>query len=485
MNKKVVFHIVGMNLTIIGLSMLIPAIWSFYYGTKDIYALLVSFLVTSGFGLLLFFYFKPGRKENEIHYKEGFAVVTFTWLLASLFGTLPFMLSGDILNFADAIFESTSGFTTTGSTILEDIEALQPGIMFWRSQTHWLGGMGILVLFIAILSITGSGGLQVYKAESTSLIDNKLRPKLSETAKILWFTYVMLTAFLVMLLLAGGMSFFDSLCHAFSTIATGGFSTKNLSIGFYDSSYIQWILTLFMFLSGINFALYYPVYKNKSFKSFYKNAEFKLYSLIVFLSIAFTFFALYRAFPENGFFDNILDSAFHVVSVITSTGFATTDYNLWPEVTKVLLFTIMFIGGCTGSTVGSIKVGRYLILFKQTSQEIKKILHPKAVTKTKIGDKVIEDKMILNILQFFFIFIFIFIISAIIISFQKIDFVTALTAAGASLTNVGPGLGMVGPMETYSHFNSFNKVYLSFLMLLGRLELYTVLVLLNPVFWKK
>ena len=321
MNKKVVFHIVGMNLTIVGLSMLVPAIWSFYYGTKDIFALLISFLITSGFGLFLFFYFKPRRKENEIHYKEGFAVVTFTWLLASFFGTLPFMLSGDILNFADAIFESTSGFTTTGSTILENIEELQPGIMFWRSLTHWLGGMGILVLFIAILSITGSGGLQVYKAESTSLIDNKLRPKLSETAKILWFTYVLLTLFLVLLLLVGGMSFFDSLCHAFSAIATGGFSTKNLSIGYYDSSYIQWVLTLFMFLSGVNFALYYPVYKNKNFKSFYKNAEFKLYSLIAFIAVVFTFIILYMTYPENGFFDNILDSAFHVVSIITSTGF--------------------------------------------------------------------------------------------------------------------------------------------------------------------
>lgn len=485
MNRKVVFHIVGMNLTIVGLSMLIPAIWSFYYGTKDIYAILISFLITSGVGLLLFFYYKPSRKENEIRYKEGFAVVTFTWLLASIFGTLPFILSGDIVNFADALFESTSGFTTTGSTILEDIEALSPGVMFWRSLTHWLGGMGILVLFIAILSITGSGGLQVYKAESTSLIDNKLRPKLSETAKILWFTYVMLTIFLVMLLLAGGMNFFDSLCHAFSAIATGGFSTKNLSIGHYDSNYIQWIITMFMFMSGINFALYYPVYKNKNFKSFYKNQEFKLYSLIVGASIVFTTVVLIKYYPENGFFQNFLDSSFQIVSIITSTGFATVDYNLWPEAVKVLLFAIMFIGGSTGSTVGSIKVGRYLILFKQTAQEIKKILHPKAVTKTKVGDKVIEDKMILNILQFFFMFIFIFIVSAIVISFQRIDFITALTASAASLTNVGPGLSMVGPMETYSHFNNFNKIYLSFLMLLGRLELYTVLVLLNPVFWKK
>ena len=485
MNRKVLFHIVGMNLTIVGLSMLIPALWSFYYGTEDLYALLISFLITSSTGLFLYFFFKPGKKETEIRYKEGFAIVTFTWILASLFGTLPFILSGSIVNFADALFESTSGFTTTGSTILENIEALQPGILFWRSLTHWLGGMGILVLFIAILSITGSGGLQIYKAESTSLLDQKLRPRLSETAKILWLTYVILTASLVMFLLVGGMTFFDSLCHAFSTVATGGFSTKNLSIGYYDSNYINWIITIFMFLSGINLVLYYPAYKNKNLKSFYNNSEFKLYSLIIGISVFFTTLVLYNYYPDSNLLTNFSDAAFHIISVITSTGFSTLDYDLWPEVLKVLLFTIMFIGGSTGSTVGSIKIGRYLILFKEAAQEIKKILHPKAVTKTKIGDKVIKDKMILNILQFFFLFMLIFIISAIIISFQRIDFITALTASAASLTNVGPGLSMVGPIETYSHFNNFNKIYLSFLMLLGRLELYTVLVLFNPGFWKR
>lgn len=485
MNKKVLFHIVGMNLTIVGFSMLIPAIWSLYYGTKDIYALLISFLLTSGTGIILYFYFKPSKNESDIKFKEGFAIVTFTWLFSSLFGTLPFLLSGSVASFADALFESTSGFTTTGSTILENIEALQPGILFWRSLTHWLGGMGILVLFIAILSVTGSGGIQIYKAESTSLIDNKLRPRLSETAKILWTTYVILTASLVMFLLAGGMTFFDSLCHAFSTVATGGFSTKNLSIGYYDSNYIQGVITFFMFLSGINFALYYPAYKSKSLKSFYKNSEFKLYSLIVGVSILFATFVLYKYYPENGILNNFSNSAFHIISLITSTGFSTVDYDMWPEVLKILLFTLMFIGGSTGSTVGSIKVGRYIILFKESAQEIKKVLHPKVITITKIGDKVIKDKMILNVLQFFFLFILIFIISAIIISFQKIDFITALTASAASLTNVGPGLSMVGPMETYSNFNSFNKVYLSFLMVLGRLELYTVLVLLSPGFWKR
>ncbi len=483
MKKDLVFYIVGINTTIIGLSMLIPAAWSLYYQSSDLQAILISSLITTICGLLLYFFLKP--KEIEIRYKEGFGIVTFTWIFATLFGTLPFLLSGTLVNFSDAIFESMSGFTTTGATILNDIEALEPGVLFWRSLTHWLGGMGILVLFIAILSLAGTGGLQVFKAETTGLTDNKLRPKLSETAKILWFTYLILTLFLVLLLLAGGMSFYDALCHAFSAFATGGFSTKNLSIGHYDSAYIQWVITLFMFLAGITFSLYYPFYRTKKLKVFYRHEEFRLYSFIVIAAVSFTTVILFLYSDGQKFSKVLLDSAFQVISIITTTGFSTVDYDLWPETLRIFIFGLMFIGGCTGSTVGSIKIGRFLILFKQMSQEFKRIIHPKIVVKTKVSDKVIDDKHILNIMQFFFIFIFIFIISAVIISFDDLDFVTALSAAAASITNVGPALGLAGPMENYSAFSNFNKIYLSFLMLLGRLELYTVLVLLNPVFWKK
>ncbi len=485
MNVVTVFHIVGMNLAFVGISMLLPALWSVYYASSDLFALLLSSLITSLFGLSIYFIFKRKRTEGDIRHKEGYAIVTFTWLLASLFGSLPYILSGSMLSFSDAIFESASGFTTTGSTILTDIEALMPGILFWRSLTHWLGGMGILVLFIAVLSMTGSGGLQIFRAESTSLIDNKLRPKMSETAKILWLTYLLLTSFLTMFLWAGGMTFFDALCHAFSTISTGGFSTKNLSIGYYDSNYIKLVITAFMFFSGINFALYYPVYKNRNLKIIYKNSEFRLYALTIILATSFIFLVL-SLFPFDGSIgENILNAAFQATSVITTTGFVSHDYNLWPDSLKLLIFALMFTGGTTGSTSGSIKTGRYLILLKQTALEMKKNLHPKSISKLKIGEKVIEERLILNVMQFFFMFIIIFIFSAIILSFQGIDFITALTASAASITNVGPGFNLAGPMENYSFFSSFNKIYLSFLMLIGRLELFTVLVLFNPVFWKK
>lgn len=485
MNVKTVFHIVGMNLTFVGLSMLLPALWSIYYASNDLFSLLLSSLITSIFGLSFYFIFKKDNMDGDIRHKEGYAIVTFTWILASLFGSLPYLLSGSILSSADAIFEAVSGFTTTGSTILTDIEALQPGILFWRSLTHWLGGMGILVLFIAVLSMTGSGGLQIYRAESTSLIDNKLRPKLSETAKILWLTYVLLTSFLTMFLWAGGMTFFDALCHAFSTISTGGFSTKNLSIGYYDSNYIKLVITVFMFFSGINFALYYPVYKSRKLKIIYKNPEFRLYALTLISASVFIILVFSFVSCDGSVGDRILNAAFQATSVITTTGFVSHDYNLWPDSLKLLIFALMFTGGSTGSTSGSIKTGRYMILLKQTAQEMKKNIHPKSISKLKIGEKVIEEKLILNIMQFFFMFIVIFIFSAIILSFQGLDFITALTASAASLTNVGPGFNLVGPMENYSFFSSFNKIYLSFLMLIGRLELFTVLVLFNPVFWKK
>ena len=485
MNIKTVFQIVGMNLSFVGLSMLIPVIFSIYYGSSDLWSLIFSSMITTGTGLALYIFAKAAKGELEVRHREGYAIVSFTWLLASIFGSLPYLLSASLTSWADAIFESASGFTTTGSTVFTNVEALEPGILFWRSQTHWLGGMGILVLFIAVLSITGSGGLQIYRAESTSLIDNKLRPKLSETAKILWLTYLLLTSLLFLFLFLAGMTFFDSICHAFSTISTGGFSTKNLSIGHYDSFYIKSIITIFMFLSGINFALYFPAFKRRNLKTIYKNPEFKLYSFIVFFS-SLLIFALFLLNSYNGnLAEKILDALFQATSIITTTGFVNKDYNLWSDSLKFLIFAMMFIGGSTGSTSGSIKIGRYMILLKQSALEFKKTLHPKAVSKLKVGEKVIEEKMILNILQFFFLFIIIFVFSAFILSLQGIDFITALSASAASITNVGPAFNLAGPMENYSFFNSFNKIYLSFLMLIGRLELFTVLVLLDPVFWKK
>lgn len=484
MNTRLVFYIVSMNVSIIGLSMLLPAFWAIYYGTPDLIGILLSSLITTIFGLVLFFLLKT-KEEHEIRYKEGFAIVTFTWVFAGIFGSLPFLLTGSLTNFADAFFETMSGFTTTGASIFTDVEAVLPGVLFWRSLTHWLGGMGIVVLFVAILSTIGAGGFQMFRAESTGLTPDKIKPRISSSAKILWNTYLLMTVAQTFLLYIGGMTFFDSLCHTFGTMATGGFSTKRLSIGYYDSYYIQWVIIIFMFLAGINFALYYTIYHFKNFKVFLKDSEFRLYALIVSVTTILTVSMLYYEGYGQNFLKTFTDSAFQVVSVITTTGYASLDYNNWPTVTLITLFALMFIGGCAGSTAGSIKVGRILILLKYMLQEFKKAIHPKAVTVTKIGGKLVEEKQLLNVMIFFFIFISIFIISALVISLDNVDFVTALSASAATLCNVGPGFNLVGPAENYSFFSNFSKIYMSFTMLLGRLELYTVLVLLNPIFWKK
>lgn len=484
MNTRLVFYMVGMITTIVGISMLIPACWSLYYGSSDLNGILISSLITMTIGFLFYYLLKP-KEEIEIRYKEGFAIVTFTWLSAGVFGALPFLLTGTMNNFADAFFETMSGFTTTGASVLTDIESVMPGVLFWRSLTHWLGGMGIVVLFVAILSTIGAGGFQIFRAESTGLSPDKIKPKISENAKVLWNTYLVLSLVQAVLLYFGGMTVFDSLCHTFGTMATGGFSTKNSSIGYYDSIYIHWVIIIFMFLAGINFALYYVVFHTRSLKIFKKDSEFRLYAFIVSSATIITAVLLYLEGYGGKLVNTITDSAFQVVSIITTTGYASLDYNNWPTVTLVALFGLMFIGGCAGSTGGSVKVGRILILLKYMMQEFKKTIHPRAVTVTKIGGKVIEEKQLINVMIFFFMFICIFIFSSLIISLDDVDFVTALSASAATLTNVGPGFNLVGPAENYSFFNSFSKIYMSFLMLIGRLELYTVLVLLNPIFWKK
>lgn len=484
MNLKLVFYIVSMNISIIGFSMLFPVCWSIYYGSSDLLGLLISSIVTILFGMFFFFLLKS-KDEQDIRYKEGFAIVTFTWLFAGIFGSLPYLLTDSLTNFADAFFETMSGFTTTGATVFSDVESILPGVLFWRSMTHWLGGMGIVVLFVAILSTIGAGGFQMFKAESTGLTSDKIKPKISSNAKILWNTYLLMTIVQTILLYIGGMTFFDSLCHTFGTLATGGFSTKNASIGHYDSFFIQWVIIIFMFLAGINFALYYLMFHTKTIKTFFKDAELRLYALIVSIATIITMSMLYfEGYGEN-FLKTFTDSAFQVVSVITTTGYASLNYNSWPTVTLVTLFALMFIGGCAGSTAGSIKVGRILILLKYMLQEFKKAIHPKVVTVTKIGDKVVEEKQVINVMVFFFMFITIFIVSALVISLDNVDFLTAISASAATLCNVGPGFNLVGPVENYGFFSNFSKMYMSFTMLLGRLELYTVLVLLNPIFWKK
>lgn len=460
--------------------MALPLLWAVYYQGPDQAALLQSIVITLTSGLVIFAITKT---KGEIRYREGFAVVTFGWLLASLFGALPFLLSGVCTTFPDAFFEAVSGFTTTGASILTDVEAIPKGILFWRSLTHWLGGMGIIVFLVALLSHLGAGANQMFRAEVPGPVAEKITPRISEAAKILWLTYLVMTVVLTALLLLFGMSFFDALCHTFGTLATGGFGIKNTSVGFYDSPAIQWSITIFMFLSGTNFALYYQALRGRNLKVFWRSDEFRFYSAVVL--VATVLIAIYiRPFYDAGE-PLIRTAAFQVVSIITTTGFSTTDFNYWAPAAQAILVTLMFVGGCSGSTSGSMKVGRILILLKQGALEIKKLIHPRAVFSLKMEGKSLPENLVLNVLQFFFLYIIIAILATIIMAATGLDLVSAFTSVAATLGNVGPGLGAVGPASNYAMLPSFGKILLSILMLLGRLEIYTVLVLFSISFWKR
>jgi trk system potassium uptake protein TrkH len=482
MNYQRIVYSLSTILMIIGLAMFLPLFWSLYYGEADFYALLLAGSITFLVGLIGY---KKTKLEGNFLNKEVFCLVTMGWFLASFFGSLPYLFAGTFSSFADAFFETMSGFTTTGATVLTDIEALPHGLLFWRSLTHWLGGMGIIVLFIALFPSVGIGGMQMFQAETPGgNMTKKLKPRISETAKVLWSIYLLMTIIETVLLCLLGMPLFDALCHAFGTVATGGFSTKNASIGYYNSAGIQWVITIFMFLAGANFALYYKVFSSKKLEAYTRNSEFKLYVFFVLGAIFLVTSNIYVG-SGNTLGESIRQAAFQVVSIITTTGFGTVDFALWPYLGQAILVALMFIGGCAGSTGGGIKVGRILVLLKQAQLELQRSLHPRAVLNLKIDGKSMAQENVINILQFFFLYLVIVFLGTIFMTAGGLDLVTAFTAVVTNLGNVGPGLGLAGPTQNYSFLSSLGKYFLSFLMLLGRLELYTVLVLFQPSFWRK
>lgn len=481
MDYRKIFASLGVILMLLGASMLLPLFWSLYYGDQDWWVFIVTSTVTFLTGAVLY---KFLGLEGGFNSREAYAVVSLSWLLASLFGAVPYLLSGTFMSFADAFFETMSGFTTTGASVLTDIERLPHGILFWRSLTHWLGGMGIIVLFVAVLSSLGVGGMQMFRAESPGPVAEKIKPRIRETAKILWYTYLTLTLAETLLLWVLGMPLFDALCHTFGTLATGGFSTKNASIGHYSSPLIHWVIIVFMFLSGANFALHYQAFRGRSLKAFWRNNEFRMYLYFVLLSI-FLISGDLLINNRHGLEKVLREASFQVVSIITTTGYATADFDKWPLLSQALLVTLMFVGGCAGSTGGSIKVGRLLVLLKQSYLELQRAIHPRAILNTKVDGKAFSQEILINIMQFFFIYIAIAAISIVFMAALGLDLVTAFTSVAATLGNVGPGLGGVGPTQNYYFVSAVGKYYLSLLMLLGRLELYTVLVLLAPSFWKK
>ncbi|MFC2100752.1 TrkH family potassium uptake protein [Bacteroidota bacterium] len=492
-NFKIILRILGVLLIIEGLFMFTALPFSYYYGSKnilqfnlfdgvnDFWALLISGLFTSLVGLIILYNTKD-QVLRQIGKREGYIIVTFAWLINTFFGTLPFLLSGCISSYTDAFFETMSGFTTTGASILTDIESFPKGILFWRSMTHWIGGMGIIVLSLAILPFLGIGGMQLFAAEVPGPTPDKLHPRITDTAKRLWGIYVLLTIAETILLMAGGLNLFDSLCHAFGTMATGGFSTKNASIAEF-SSYSQYIIIVFMFLAGMNFSLHYLSLKGK-FSRIRKNDEFRFYFLIIAVSSILITLSII-IIQQTPFEPTFRAALFQIVSIVTTTGYVTENYMQWPFFAILIVFILMFTGGCAGSTGGGIKMMRQYLLYKNSKMELRRLIHPQAIIPVKFNGKVVPQSIVFNVLTFFVIYVFIFVIGSIIMSFLGLDFETSVGSVAATLGNIGPGIGNVGPIENYANLPVFGKWFLSFLMLLGRLELFTILILLSPSFWRK
>lgn len=481
LNIKTVIHILAFLTMLLGLMMLIPLGLSYLYDDGSSNGIIISIVLAILSGGIVYLF---TRSKSELSIRDGFLVVGFGWFMMALVGALPYYFSGAIPSFTDAFFESMSGFTTTGASILTEIEALPKALLFWRAFTHWVGGMGIIVLSLAILPMLGIGGMQLFKAEVPGPTADKLTPRVQQTAKILWVVYVGITFVEVILLKLGGMNLFDSICHSFATMATGGFSTRNASIGAYNSAYFDYVITIFMFIAGINFALHYKFLIGK-FNSHIKNYEFKTYFLIT--AVVAIIITLSNYF--GNIYDSVADSfrygIFQTVALATTTGFSTADYEQWTPVAQVLLFILMFIGGSAGSTGGGMKVIRIIVVFKQGLIELKKLVHPFAVIPLRFGNKLVKKDVVFGILGFFLLYIILFVFVAITMAMLGLDIITAFGASASCLGNIGPGLGEVGPTDHYGSIPDIGKWILSIAMMVGRLEIYTIIVIFTKSFWKK
>ncbi len=481
-NGRLIVKFTGMLIMLLSFFMLLSTGWSIYYQeTQATIALLQSSGIAFFSGLMAYLATRRHDLRN-IGKKEGYVIVTSIYVSIAFFGTLPYVLSGAIPNFSDAFFESTSGIATTGATILTDIESLPKGILFWRSMTHWLGGMGIIVLTLAILPILGVGGMQLFVAEVPGTTPSRLHPRITQTAKRLWGIYAGLTFIQTLLLMLGGMDFFHSLNHAFSTVATGGFSTQNDSIGGY-SAYIQYVIIFFMILGATSFSLHYFVLKGQ-FDKVLKNEEFLFFLKVIGLFTLF-FFVTLLAISQTGVEYTFRKSLFQVVSIITTTGFVTTNYAEWEGFLWFFLLILMFTGGCIGSTAGGLKMIRVLVLLKNTRLEFKRLLHPMAVIPVRINKKTIPQEIIHNFLAYFLLYMLLFMGGAAAMKLFGMDFPSAIGASAATLGNIGPAIANVGPIDSYANIPNPAKWVLSFYMILGRLEIFTVLLLLSPSFYKK
>ena len=482
MHWRYMLYVVGCLVFFFGLTMLVPLAAGIVYRESSIRPITYAMVLTMASGAALIFLFRKAR-ASHISQREGMAIVAVGWSAIGLFGALPFYLDGSGWLFVDALFESVSGFSTTGASILTNIEALSKGLLLWRSFIQWLGGMGIIVLSIAILPFLGVGGMQLYKAEVPSPVPDKLKPRIRDTAVILWKVYAIFTLAEILLLMIGGMDFFNALCHSLTTLPTGGFSTQNGSIAQYNSVYFDVVITIFMVLAGINFSLHYQLLRGKPL-AFWKDPECRFYlGAVALFTAIISWDCLGTIYQSAG--QAIRYAAFQVASITTTTGFATYDYEQWPALSQVILLLCMFMGASAGSTGGGMKCLRVMLCFKFCYKELFSLIHPRAVTTIKVGGQIVSEGVMRSVLGFLALYMGLFGISALMLAAVGVDFVTALSAVAASIGNIGPGFGGVGPVDNYAHIPYLGKWLLIWCMLLGRLEIYTMLILLVPEFWRK
>lgn len=493
LNTRIILHLMGLLLLFNGGFMLLAALVSGIYQDGVTYQISLAAITTLFTGTVAM-YFTRGHKK-EVKRKEGYIIVTFGWIVMSVSGVLPYLFSGAIPGITNAFFETISGYTTTGASILDDIERLPEGILFWRSLTHWIGGMGIIVLAIAILPLLGIGGMQLFAAEAPGPTGDKLHPRITDTAKRLWLIYVGYTLAETLLLRLAGMSFFDAINHALATLSTGGFSTKNASIAYWNSQpLIQYIIIFFMFLAGSNFVLSYFAFKGRVQKVL-RDEEFKVFGLMVVVFAIMAALVIYfrAGVPESEYHPMVWGAGesafrhglFQVVAVVTTTGFVTADFTAWTPFLTVFFFGLMFAGGSAGSTAGGIKIMRHILIIKNGLLEFKRTLHPSAIIPVRYNDKTVTEHIVYNIIAFFVLYMLLFIIGALVLSLLGLDFVSAIGGAASSLGNVGPAFGSLHPLSNFNSLPMLGKWWCGFLMLAGRLELFTVLILLTPYFWKR
>jgi trk system potassium uptake protein len=477
-----ILKIVGILVAFLGLSMVFPLAWGIYYKDHSVLPLFEAMCITIVAGILVYSFFRRAFAES-ITQREGMAVVAIGWTAVGLFGALPFYFSGEFSTFTDCFFESVSGFTTTGASILTNVEAVSKGLLFWRNFIQWLGGMGIIVLSVAILPFLGVGGMQLYKAEVPTPLPDKLKPRIRDTAMSMWKIYVLISLAEALLLMIGGMTLYDSLCHTFTTMPTGGFSTKNASVAHFNSLYFDIVILFFMLTAGINFSLHYQMLSGKPL-TLWRDSECRFFLITVVILTLIVTFDVFGKVYQN-IWQALRYSSFQIVSIITTTGFATADYEKWPAMSKIILFLCMFLGASAGSTGGGMKCLRIMLCFKYCYRELFAIIHPHAVSHVKIAGKTVPDEVMRSVLGFLALYMGLFALCSVLLAGMGVDFVTSLSAIAASIGNIGPGFGMVGPLGNYAYIPLSGKWLLIWCMLLGRLEIFTVIILLVPEFWRR